>query len=186
MRIVFAILFAGISLLIVACANAADVPGACAVLSEKEAVDLTGGPLGAVFKRETRPTAENGSDHATSCGYFPNGYDLEKAEGPPERGLMITLHGMRNAAEAKRYYDRLFEMANMSVGSMPGSRIAPASGLGEAAYLQVSKIGTDASVEVANVGFLKGGVMGLMQLWLKRPPGEPAQRAARQIISKLP
>jgi hypothetical protein len=186
MRIILSILFVGINFLIVECTNAAEAQDACAVLSEKEAVALTGGPLGTVIKNETKPTDENGSDHSTSCGYLPKGYDFTKADGPPERGLTITLHSMPNKEAAKRFYDSTFEMAKMSISSNPSARIAPMSGLGEAAYLQVVKIGSNGSVELANVGFLKGSVMGLMQLWLKRPPGETAQSAAKQIISKLP
>ena len=186
MRYISSVLLLAAGLLMAGVSNAADAPVACAVLSEKEAVAITGGPLGEVFKHEKKPSAENGNDHDTECGYFPKGYDLEKAEAPPERGLMITLHTMLTKSEAKRYYDRLFEMAKEAGGAQPGSKIAPVSGLGEAAYLQLIKFDAKSGQELANIGFLKGNVMGFLQLWLKRPPGATAQTAARQIISKLP
>jgi hypothetical protein len=186
MRIIFSILFMVLNLLMIDCANAADPPSACAVLSEKEALALTGGPLREVIKNEKKPTDENGSDHSTACGYFPKGYNFEKAEGPPERGIMITLHNMPSKEAAKRYYNGLFDMVNMPGATRPGDKITPVSGLGEAAYLKVGKVGLDSSGDLADIGFLKGNVMGLLQVWAKRPPGETAQSAAKQIISKLP
>ena len=76
-RFVLSILLAGISSLIAAGANAADAPTACAVLSKREAVALTGGSLGEVLEQETKPTDVNGQDHATVCGYFPKGYSFD-------------------------------------------------------------------------------------------------------------
>jgi hypothetical protein len=167
-------------------ACAADPPAACAVLSEKQAVAVTGGALGAVFREETAATDENGHDHTTKCGYFPKGYDLAKADGPPERGIMITLHSMPDPDAAKRFYDQLFRMAGRSIESVPGASIAPVGGVGEAGYLQLMTLASTPPVQLANMGFFKGSVMGFMQVWLKRPPGDAAQGAAKQIVSRLP
>jgi hypothetical protein len=176
----------GVGLLMAGSANAAGPPAACAVLSEKQAVALAGGPLGAVVKQESMPADDNGHDHTTKCGYFPKGYDVDKADGPPERGIMITLHAMPDSEAAKRFYEQLFSMAGRSIASVPGARIAPASGLGEAAYVQLMTLDSNPPVQLANVGFFKGSVMGFMRVWLKRPPGDTARDAARQVISGLP
>lgn len=186
MRFILSVMLMGAGLSIAGVTNAAEEPSACGVLSEKDAVAVTGGPLGEVYKHEVKAAAENGNDHDTECGYFPKGYNLEKAEAPPERGLMITLHTMRSKSDAKRFYDRLFDMAKQSGAAQPGTKIAPVSGLGEAAYLELIKFDPKSNQELANIGFLKGNVMGFMQLWLRRPPGDTAQAAAKQIISKLP
>jgi hypothetical protein len=172
--------------LMAGCACAAEPPGACAVLSEKQAVAITGGALRAVFREEIAATGENGHDHTTKCGYFPKGYDMAKADGPPERGIMITLHGMPDQDAAKRFYDQLFRMAGRSIESMPGASIAPVGGVGEAGYLQLMTLDSAPPVQLANMGFFKGSVMAFMQVWLKRPPGDAAQGAARQIVSRLP
>jgi hypothetical protein len=186
MHLKFSALMMSAGLVVAGIASAADAPVACSVLTEKDAVAVTGGPLGAVFKHETKPVDVNGHDHETGCGYFPKGYDLDKAEGPPERGLMVTLHTMRNKADAKRFYERMYDMAKESGAAQPGSKIAPVAKLGEAAYLQLIKFDPKSGQELANVGFLKGNVMGFLQLWLKRPLGAAAQAAAQQIVVRLP
>jgi len=182
-RIAIAVLLFG---LLPASAYAAGAPPACTALTEKEALALVGGPLGAVSREQVKPTAENGHDVADGCGYFPKGYDFAQADGPPERGIMVTLHSMPDGEAAKRFYNQMFKMAGMSVGAQPGVSIAPVSGLGEGAYLQLMTLDSKPPVRLANIGFYKGGVMGLMQVWLKGPPGEVAQKAAKGIISKLP
>lgn len=112
----------GLSMAVTPTPTGGQTPVACAVLSEKEALALVGGPLGEISKGEQKPTMENGHDHNTWCGFFPKGYDLRKADRPPERGLMLQLHAMRNPADAKGFYENtveaMKEMAKAS-GSPP-------------------------------------------------------------------
>jgi hypothetical protein len=182
-RIALAVLLFG---LLATRADAAGAPPACTALTETEALALVGAPLGAVTREEVKPTAENGHDATNACGYFPKGYDLAKADGPPERGIMVTLHSMPDGDAAKRFYNQMFKMAGMSVANQPGVSIAPVTGLGEGAYLQLMTLDSKPPVRLANVGFYKGSVMGFIQVWIKGPPGEVAQKAAKGIISKLP
>ena len=113
-------------------------------------------PSGAVFREETAATGENGHDHTSKCGYFLKGYDLDKADGLLERGIMITLHSMPDQDAAKRFYDQLFRMAGRSIESVPGASIAPAGGVGEAGDLQLMALDSTPPVQLANMGFFKG------------------------------
>jgi hypothetical protein len=186
LRIALPVWILGAGLLMAGLADAAGPPGACAALSHAQAFALAGAPLDTVSREDSGPTAENGHDHTTACGYFPRGYDIAKADNPPERGIMLTLHEMPDRDAARRFYEQLVGMAGTSVSQTPGAKINPLGGLGEAAYLQVETVNSNPPVQLANIGFYKGSVMGFIQVWLRRPPGDVAQRGARQIISKLP
>jgi hypothetical protein len=158
----------------------------CAVLTEAAAVKLLGGPLGEVSRSETRPTAENGNEHQTGCGYFPKGYDLEKAEGPPERGILITIHQMPAAAGAKRYYDGVLGMLKQAGEAPGGSKITPVTGIGEAAYLKPVVLPGSTS-KIVTLTFLKADKMVDVQVWKNAVPVvEIARAAALQVLAKLP
>jgi hypothetical protein len=168
-------------------------PVACALMDEKEALALVGGPLGEVFKEEEMPTMENGRDHNSVCGFFPKGYKIQEADSPPERGLQLQLHVMQTEAAAKTFYERVLE-SNQDMTRMSGSPIASAkittlNGIGKAAFLADDKIELEpgSSCAVATVGFLKGNVMGQVQVWKKSgPAGEIAKSAAKKVVTKLP
>jgi len=156
-------------------------------------VALVGGPLGEVLKNEQKPTAENGHDHTTTCGFFPKGYDLRKAGRPPERGLMLQLHAMRNNADAKGFYENTVgmvkEMAKESGSPTAGAKVTTVKGMGEAATIELDKIEPEpkAVYQVVKLYFLKGRVMGHVTAWKKAAPAdEIARAAAKQIIAKLP
>ena len=79
-------------------ASAAPAAAACGALTSQDAAALMGAPLEANFTNETAPDSLNGHDHTTVCGWFPKGYDLKKADAPPERGVQLTLHTFRTPA----------------------------------------------------------------------------------------
>jgi hypothetical protein len=155
---------------------AGEPPSACAVLSESDAVALVGGPLGEVFKDEIAPTRANGQDHSTSCGYFPRGYNINTADGPPERGLLLTLHAMRNKEDARRFFDNTTDAGADKKGALKG--------VGDAAALKESKIEGD---KVVNFSFLKNSISANLTTW-KKGGDVPAiaTGAAKKIVAKLP
>lgn len=164
-------------------------PIACDLVDEKEALALVGGPLGEVFKNEEKPTMENGRDHNSVCGFFPKGYKIEEADRPPERGLQLQLHVMQTDAAAKAFYEQILEsnkdMARMSGSPLAGSKITTLNGIGKAAFLVESKIEQEASV--ATITFLKGSIMGQVQIWKKSAPaGEIAKSMVKKVVAKLP
>jgi hypothetical protein len=168
-------------------------PVACALMDEKEALALVGGPLGEVFKEEEMPTMENGRDHNSVCGFFPKGYKIQEADSPPERGLQLQLHVMQTEAAAKTFYERVLEsnqdMTRMSGSPLASAKITTLNGIGKAAFLADDKIELEpgSSCAVATVGFLKGNVMGQVQVWKKSgPAGEIAKSAAKKVVTKLP
>ncbi|HEY3739984.1 MAG TPA: hypothetical protein VGL53_09070 [Bryobacteraceae bacterium] len=176
------------ALLLVPCyARAPEILTACSTLSDAEAVKLLGGPLGEVSKDETTPSDENGNDHQTACGHFPKGYSLEHAAGPPERGILITLHTMPNKDAAKRYYDGVYQMLKgMPAANGGGSNITSVSGIGESAYLKRITLPKSTSKIVA-LTFLKRSVMVDIQIWKSSGSvDEIARQAARQVLAKLP
>jgi hypothetical protein len=168
-------------------------PIACSVLGESEAVALVGGPLGEIFRHEEKPHAQNGYDQASVCGYFPKGYNIQKADRPPERGLELALHVLRNKADAKAYYDNSVT-ARQEMARLPGSpfinaKYTPLAGMGEAAVMEVRTLEPEPNVtyNVAAVIFLKGSVMGQVTTWKKAAPADAiASTAAKQVIAKLP
>lgn len=168
---------------------AAKAATACAVLSAPEAVALVGGPLGEVFRSEDKPTMQNGYDHDTVCGYFPKGYNIQKADRPPERGLQVQLHTMRNNHDAKTFYERMADMTMQPGGPFPDAKVTPLQGVGEAAFLRELNIEPEpgAVYHVASVSFLKGKVMGQVMVWKKAAPVDQiAHKAVQQVLAKLP
>ena len=163
---------------------------ACTALSEADAVKLLGGPLGEVAKREVKPTAENGYDNNTSCGYFPKGYSLEEAEGPPERGLIVQFHTMRNKDDAKHFYEGVLDL-HKQMHEAPGSpsagtRITTVSGMGEGAHLNPVTIPNSRS-KIVTITFLKGNLVGSVQVFNNAAPVDDiARAAAKQILAKMP
>jgi hypothetical protein len=168
-------------------------PMACAVLSEQEALALVGGPLGEIFRHVETPHAQNGYDYASICGFFPKGYDIQKADRPPERGIEVALHSLRTKADAKAYYDNSLA-ARQEMAKLPGSpfvnaRYTAVGGLGEAAVLESRSLEPEPKVtySVAAVIFLKGSVMGQVTTWKKGTPDDTiASAAAKQVTAKLP
>jgi len=165
---------------------------ACSLMDEKEAVALVGGPLGEVFKNEEMPTVENGRDHNSVCGFFPKGYKIQAADRPPERGVQLQLHVMQTDAAAKAFYESVLasnqDMIRMSGSPLAGGKISTLNGIGKAAFLLESKIEPEpGSSAVATISFLKGSVMGQVQVWKKAgPAGEIAKSAVRKVVTKLP
>lgn len=166
---------------------------ACSALDEKDAVQLLGGPLGEVFKNEVLPSPENGRDHNTVCGFFPNGYKIQSADGPPERGVQLQLHAMTNEAAAQAFYDNAFQsrkdMANMPGSPLAGSKISTLTGIGKAAFLveRDPSSARGASYKLATLGLLKGNVMAQIQVWKNDgSAGEIARNAGRKVAARLP
>jgi hypothetical protein len=190
---VFSVMLLGSVICLALAIAGAKSPIACDMLSEKDALALVGGPLGEVFKNEEAPSKENGYDHISVCGFFPKGYNIQKADRPPERGLQLQLYSMRNAADAKNFYNNSLSTAEV-MSKMPGNpysgvAITPLKGMGQAAFLRVTKIEPEPSFsyQIANVTFLKGNVMGQLTAWKKATPVEEiAKSAAKQVISRLP
>jgi hypothetical protein len=190
---VFSVLLLGSVICLALAMAGTKSPIACEILSEKDALALVGGPLGELFKTEEAPSKENGYDHISVCGFFPKGYNIQKADRPPERGLQLQLHSMRNATDAKNLYNNSLSTAEV-MSKMPGNpysgaAITPLKGMGQAAFMQVTKIepGPSSSYQIAIVTFLKGNVMGQLTTWKKATPVEEiAKSAAKQVISRLP
>jgi hypothetical protein len=183
-----------IALTVLAATFAAGTPGAPpaagALLAEKEATALVGAPLGAVFANEVAPTTENGRDHTTVRGYFPKGYDLETAEGPPERGILLSLHAMPTPEAARRFHDAMRSMTEerLAAPDAPkGVTLADADSLGDVAHVRVAPAPgpPDAGIRVAEVTFVSGRVMGQLTVWSKRDAAAIARRAAREVCAKL-
>jgi hypothetical protein len=160
---------------------------ACSTFSEDEAAKVLGGPLGAVYKSEAAAADDNGNEHKTQCGHFPKGYDLDKAEGPPERGVLVTLHTMPSGEAAKRYYDGVLEMLKgMPEAQGGGAKITTVSGIGSGAYLKPTPLPNSAS-KIVTLTFLKGSVMADVQIWKSSGPvDQVAREAARLVMAKLP
>ena len=168
--------------LLAACGLAANAAaGACDLLSEAEAVKLVGAALGAVEKSESKPDATNGHDYTTVCGYFPKGYDLKTAEGPPDAGILVTLHTMPDAAAAKRYYEGVMGMLKEN-----HEPVKPVSGIGDGAYLHPFKM-PGSPVQTTTLTFLKANVMAMVQVWKKAAaaPDDIARAASLQAAGKL-
>jgi hypothetical protein len=168
-------------------------PMACGVLTEKDALALVGGPLGEVFQTEEKPEAFNGYDHISVCGFFPKGYNIQEASLPPERGVQLQLHVMRDKTDAKGFYDNTFEsaqsMINMPGSPLSGAKITPLAGMSDAAFLQSDKSEPEPKsiYHITTVTFLKGNIMGQLQVWKKaKPVDDIAKTAAKTTISRLP
>jgi hypothetical protein len=157
---------------------------ACELLSADEAASLMGAPLPEPFKGETPPVAQNGYDHATSCGWFPKGFSMATADAPPERGVLLTLHRLRTPAEAKTFHGQSTGMMRDAAKSNPAlGKSSRAAGIGEAAELGQKELG---GVRIATLRFLKGTVAGQVQVWRKDgPAGDVATAAARSVVAKL-
>lgn len=168
-------------------------PIACGVLNEKDALALVGGPLGEVFQAEEKPEMSNGYDHNSVCGFFPKGYNIQEADLPPERGTQLQLHVLRNKTDAKNFYDNTLEntqnIINKSGSPLSDAKITPIAHMSDEAFLQSDKIEPDPKsiYRIATVTFLKGNIMGQLQVWKKTTPvDEIAKTAAKRIISRLP
>lgn len=189
--VLLAFMFGTINLAAVALADGKS-PVACALLNEKESVALVGGPLGEVFKNEQKPTMENGRDHNSVCGFFPKGYKIATADLPPVHGILLTIHDMQTAAAAKNFYEQSLtseqEMMSMTGSPNTGGKITILSGIGKAAYLLENKIEPGSSSSgVATIVFLKGNVMGQVQVWKKGgQAGEINKKAVKNLVAKLP
>ena len=170
--------------------GAAKTPFACNVMTEKDAVTHVGAPLGSVSRDEVKPTSQNGYDHVTTCGYFPKGYDIRRADRPPELGVELQLHARRNKEDAKDSYDAFLGMAEQRSMTAKGEgKIVQVAGTGEAAYLMTRKLEPQpgAVYEIAYVRILKGSVTAQVTAWKKGAPAdEIAKAAAKQVASRLP
>jgi hypothetical protein len=158
-------------------ASAAGPSAACTALTAPDATALMGAPLAANFRNESAPDAVNGHDHTTVCGWFPAGYDLQKADAPPERGVQLTLHTFRTAAEAKQFHD-------MTKNGPPGGKPKPVAGVGQDAVVEEK---TFSGTRVATIRFLKGTHAAQIQTWRKdnKDAAESATAAAKQVVGKL-
>jgi hypothetical protein len=161
--------------------RAAFAASACDSFGSEDAATLVGGPVPANERAEMKPTAENGYDHTTVCGWFPQGYKLATANAPPPHGAQLTLHEMRTPAEAQAFHENITSMMEEVAKASPqAGTFTPASGLGDAAVLQQQKLG---GVHLATVRFLKGKVAAQLQVWrAEGPPGDAAVAAARRIV----
>jgi hypothetical protein len=157
--------------------DAASAPAsACGALTAQDAAALMGAPLEANFRNETRPDSLNGHDHTTVCGWFPKGYDLKKADAPPERGVQRTLQTFRTPAQAKILHDK-------TRPGMPGSKPKAVSGVGQDATIEEK---TFSGTRVATIHFLKGVHAAQIQTWRKdKDAADAATAAARQVVGKL-
>lgn len=174
----------GLAALTVPLAVMAQSPSACSLLTAQDAERLMGAPLSENFKRESKPTSENGHDHTTVCGWFPKGYNLATASAPPERGVQLSVHAFRTPAEAKAFHGHAAEMAEqMAKGSPLGGKVASVAGVGEAAVVDQKQLG---GVHIATMSFLKGKVAAQVQVWRKDAPAQDSATAvSKQVVSKL-
>ena len=164
------------------------VPAACATLSQAEAISRLGGPLGEVEKLDKKADPSNGGDHQSACGYFPKGYHLETAEGPPERGIMVELHTLPSADAARRFYEGVLSMhAQLAGTGGTAGDVTTVSGIGEAAYLKPTVLPGAASSRIVTLTFRKGSVVASVQVWKNGAPvDEIARGAGTLVVAKLP
>jgi hypothetical protein len=147
---------------------------ACKALPAEAAAALLGAALPENVRRETPPTRDNGHDATSVCGWFPKGYRLATADAPPERGVLLSVHRFRSAAEARRFYEFNAETA-------PGAQ--PLAGLGEEAAAAERQLG---GVNLATVIVLAGPRFVQVQVWRKGgAAAEAASSAARQAVARL-
>jgi hypothetical protein len=172
LKLVLASALAGLA---VSDASALAGDAACSALTQQDAAALMGAPLESNFRNETAPDSVNGHDHTTVCGWFPKGFDLKSAGAPPERGVQLTLHTFRTAAEAKQFHD-------MTKTGVPGSKHKPVSGVGQDAVVDEK---TFSGVRVATIRFLKGVHAAQVQTWSKDKGTEAATAAAGKVVAKL-
>ncbi|MBL8449275.1 MAG: hypothetical protein JNM32_05050 [Dechloromonas sp.] len=158
---------------------------ACSLMTSQDAAALAGANLPENFKAETAPTAQNGRDHTTVCGWFPKGYDLRSAEAPPEAGVQLTVHTLGSAADAKSFHTNAAEMTREMAKSGPlAAKISTPAGIGESAILDTKTLGGNA--QVATLKFLKGANALQIQAWTKGPgAGDIAIKAAKQVAGRL-
>lgn len=172
LRFVLASAIAGLA---ITDASAAGPSMACTALGAKDAAALMGAPLEANFSNEIAADAVNGHDHTTVCGWFPKGYDLQKADGPPERGVMLTLHTFRTPAEAKQFHD-------MTKTGPPGGKAQAVPGVGQDAVIDEKSF---SGTRVATIRFLKGVHAAQIQTWRKEKAADSATAAAKQVVGKI-
>jgi hypothetical protein len=173
LRLVLASAIMGSAITDVSAAPAA----ACGALTSQDATTLMGAPLESNFSNETPPDSLNGHDHTTVCGWFPKGYDLKKADAPPERGVQLTLHTFRTPAEAKMFHD-------MTKKGPPGSKPKALPDVGQDAVMEEKNF---SGTRVATIHFLKGVHAAQIQTWRKEKAAaiDSATAAARQVVGKL-
>ena len=182
-RLVLPLLFAALALQTVPTSAAGETPAACAVLSQAEAARLAGAPLGEIAKGEVKASDQNGNDHQTSCGYFPKGYHIDKAEGPPDAGMLVELHTFGSADDGKRFYEGVLGM-HKQMGA-PGA-LKMVSGIGEGAYLMPTVL-PGSSSKIITLTSLKGSVVASVQVWKNAAPVDSiARAAAMQVLARLP
>jgi hypothetical protein len=157
-------------------------PAACAVLPAAEASSAIGARLASNVRRESRPTASNGHDHHTLCGWFPAGYDIAKADAPPPHGVQLSLHALRNPADAKKFHGLAVE-TTQERAKATGGKVATPSGAGEAALVETRSIG---GVQVATLHFVKGSVAAQIQVWSREGRAtDTATSLARMVASRI-
>ena len=172
LKLVLASAIAGLAITEAAAAPAS----ACGVLTSEDAAALMGTPLESNFRNETPPDSLNGHDHTTVCGWFPKGYDIKKADAPPERGVQLTLHTFRTPAEAKMFHD-------MTKKGPSGGKPKAVPGVGQDAVMEVKNF---SSARVATIHFLKGVHAAQIQTWRKdRTAADSATEAAKKVVGKL-
>lgn len=186
-------LLIGFAVMVAPALAAPKTPDATTLLTSKDAVALVGGPLDEVSRYESKPDAQNGHDHNTICGYFPQGYRLAEAERPPERGVQLSLHRFKTPKEARKFYaltaDAEREMAKMAGSPSAGGKVEVLKGVGEAGVLSIKKLTPEpqAIYQVGVATFLKGSVMAQLTVWKRDAPvAAAATTGAKRIAAKLP
>lgn len=166
---------------------------ACFLLSDTEAGAIMGGLLTEVIKSEQQASPENGRDHFTSCGYFPKGYNFERAERPPELGLELKIHAMQTIDDAGRFYENMLamsnEMKNVPDSPLANSVITPLVNKQMKAFLVESKVepGPGSTFAIGTIYFVKGKNFGQLQAWKKGATvTENVKSASKKIFPKLP
>lgn len=149
---------------------------ACDVLTESEASELAGGPVVASYKDDTPPTKQNRFDHTTVCGFFPKGHDMRIATTQPERALIITLHAMRYAKDARWFYDQ-------TASNRDSGEITTLTGVGDAALM---KEGEARKQKVVQLTFVKKSIAGHISTWGMEKISKSAIAAAKSVAAKLP
>ncbi|MGE0387508.1 MAG: hypothetical protein AB7Q97_22490 [Gammaproteobacteria bacterium] len=164
--------------------QAAMAADACTALTAQDAATLLGVALPGNMKSDSPAMPENGHDHTTVCGWFPAGYDLATADGPPSRGILLTVHEMRTANDAKAFHERMAEMTReMAQSGGAEAAVTEPAGVGTAAVMDVKKL---EGAQVATVQFLDGTRAMQIQVWhAQAAPGEIAVAAAKQVAARL-
>ncbi len=163
------------------------------LLLESDALRWVGGPLGGTYTYDEPAVSQNGHDHATVRGWYPEGWHPATADAPPVRGMHVSVHAFADTTTAREFADHAFGRDRASVGNPEGPfanfTIATVDGMGDRAHLKTGfmpgKGGID--VSIATLSLLRGRTFLQLQVWMADGSAAAvAKEAGGQMVTRLP